>query len=337
MKNMRRVLNHLLWNRSIAPHYLPIYVKYLFVYFCLFIINSEAYSQHFTTKRSVEGIEILENGKKVLFYQVQPKSIGGQYERAGYVHPLYSLDEAIMTEDMPEDHPYHRGIFWAWHQIILNDKNIADGWVSEHISFNPKKVNVKSSKETVTIQSLVLWNAELEHNKPTNIVRENTRITVFQSTDTYRILDFDIHLAALVDNLKIGGSDDVKGYGGFCLRLKLPEDITFISENKTIIPKETPVMAGPWMDFTGSFDGGLLPKSGVVVFGYSSGLKDQCPWILRKAKSMQNVPFPGRKPVPLSKKGIRLKYRVIVHKGLMKDEDIDKLYQRYIHETGKDK
>lgn len=332
---MHTVLSSTLSNYSIATRYLHVSVKYLFVYCCLFIINSEAYSQHFTTKKSVGGIEILENGKKVLFYQVQPKSVGGKYERAGYVHPLYSLDETILTEDMPEDHPYHRGIFWAWHQILLNDKNIADGWISDNILWTPKTVKVKKGKGRVTIQSVMLWNVELGNNKPTNIVRENTKITVFKSTNQYRILDFDIHLAALVDNLKIGGSDDAKGYGGFCLRLKLPEDIKFISQNKIITPKETAVMAGPWMNFTGSFAGELLPKTGVVVFGYSSGLKDQHPWILRKAKSMQNVPFPGRIPVELSKKGVRLKYRVIVQNGVMKNEDIDKLYQQYIHETGK--
>ena len=79
------------------------------------------------TVRSNDGVEILENGKKVLFYQVRPKSV-----RAGFIHPLYDLNEKILTDDAPEDHPYHRGIFWAWHQIILNDKNIADGWVGEH-------------------------------------------------------------------------------------------------------------------------------------------------------------------------------------------------------------
>lgn len=332
---MKRVLVPPLANHPILSHYLRVSARYLFAYFCLFIINSEAYSQHFTTKMSVEGIEILENGEKVLFYQVHPKSVDGKYERAGYVHPLYGLDETILTEDMPEDHPYHRGIFWAWHQIILGNKNVADGWVSERISWTVKEVNVMKSKGTISIQSLVLWNAELEHNKPTDIVRENTKITVFKSTDQYRILDFDIHLAALVDHLKIGGSDDVKGYGGFCLRLKLPEDIMFTSQDKIITPKETPVMAGPWMNFTGSFAGELLPKSGVVVFGYSSGLKDQHPWILRKAKSMQNVPFPGRIPVELSKKGVRLKYRVIVHNGVMKNEHINKLYQQYIDMTSK--
>jgi len=285
-------------------------------------------AQHFTTIKSNEGIEILEGDKKVFFYQVRPKSVNGKYERAGYVHPLYSLDEKILTDDMPPDHPYHRGIFWAWHQIILNDRNIADGWISEHISWNAPKVRVKKRQRRVMLQSDLIWDAELAHKKSA-IIRERTKITAFQSTPQYRILDFDIQLWALADNLKIGGSDDPKGYGGFCLRLKLPGDITFISENKPVTPEETPVVAGPWMDFVGSFGGDSLHKSGVVVFGYASGSGHHYPWILRKVTSMQNVPYPGRIPIELTKKGMRLSYRIIVHNDLMRNEEIERLYREY--------
>jgi hypothetical protein len=305
-------------------------MKFPFLLFCWFmLIRIDVYAQ-FTTIKSNEGVEILENGKKVLFYQVRPKTIDGKYERAGYVHPLYDLNEKILTDDGPEDHPYHRGIFWAWHQIILNDKNIADGWVGEHIYWKTPKVKVKKNKKRVRLQSEMMWSAEPGDN-PTDIVKEKTKIIVFRSAPQYRILDFDINLFALKDNLKIGGSDDPKGYGGFCLRLKLPKDITFVSENKTVIPQETAVLAGPWMDITGSFQGDSSPKNGVVVFGYSSGTGNQYPWILRKVTSMQNVPYPGRTPVALSKKGLRLTYRVIVHNGEMTNADIERLYQEYVH------
>lgn len=308
--------------------YKSIRAGFLFTLSCSVLIPIHICAQHFTTIKSNDGIEILENNKKVLFYQVRPKSVGGKYERAGYVHPLYSLNEKILTDDMPEDHPYHRGIFLAWHQIILNDKNIADGWTGEHISWKTPKVKVKRSKGRARLRSEMIWNAE-QGDKPTGIIREKTTITAFESTPQYRILDFDIHLFALADHLKIGGSDDPKGYGGFCLRLKLPKDITFVSENKIIIPEETPVMAGPWMDITGSMEGDSLPKSGVVVFGYTAGPGHQYPWILRSVTSMQNVPYPGRTPIELSKKGLRLRYRVIIHNGEMKNEDIENLYQQY--------
>ena len=135
------------------------------------------------------------------------------------------------------------------------------------------------------LQSEMIWNAELD-NKPTAIITEKSEITVFRSTLQYRIIDFDIHLFALADHLKF--TDRMSKPGGFCLRLKLPGDLSFVSENKIVIPEETPVLAGPWMDFTGSFEGESLPKAGYCLC-YPHGLGHQYPWILRKVTSMQNT------------------------------------------------
>ena len=286
--------------------------------------------QHFTTIKSNEGIEILENHKKVLFYQVRPKSVDGKYERAGFIHPLYSFNEKSLTEDMPKDHPYHRGIFWAWHQIIWNDKQIADGWISQNISWEPSKITTQKKRKSITLRSEMLWKSALDDNGLTAIVREQTRITVYRSTRQSRIIDFDIRLFALQDSLKIGGSDDEKGYGGFCLRLKLPEDISFVSGDTELTPLETAVHAGPWMNFTGSFDGKDARKIGIAVFCDNSNPGFLGQWILRKKESMQNIVYPGRTPVALSKNGLRLRYRLVIHDTNIERSDLENLYQEYI-------
>jgi len=300
------------------------------VFFCCsLVIPSKIFAQHFTTIKTNEGVEILENGKKVLFYQQQPKSLNGKYERAGYIHPLYDLDEKVLTDDFPEDHPYHHGIFWAWHQIILNNKQIAEGWISENISWKPISTEIKKEEKSVTLQSKVLWNA-MPGNKTQPIIKEETNITVHASTERYRAIDLDIHLFALVDSLKLGGSDDIKGYGGFCLRLRLPKNILFTSQNKEVTPQETAVAAGPWMDITGSFDSTSSVKKGVAIFDNPSNPGQHGQWILRKVTSMQNVPYPGRTPVLLPKSGWHLQYRVIIHNENLRNDDIEKLYKQYI-------
>ena len=295
----------------------------------LLFVGQFIFAQQFKTIKSEEGIELQEHGKKVLFFQVKPKYVDGKYERAGYIHPLYSLNGNSITDDSPKDHPYHRGIFWAWHQLLLNDSSLGDGWVSQNISYYPVKVEAHSNKNAATIQSKMVWKANVSSNRVIDIVRENTNIKMYAATAHYRIIDFDIRLKALVNNLKIGGSNDEKGYGGFCLRLKLPGDISFASQGNNVTPKETAVTAGPWMDITGSLEG-PGQKSGVAVFANNSGKNDQ-PWILRSVTSMQNVPFPGRTPVPLTKDGLRLKYRIIIHDNEMSAAEIEKLYQDYVH------
>jgi hypothetical protein len=285
-------------------------------------LGHHSFSQPFSFKKSAEGIEINEDNKPVFFFQTKPKSVDGKYERAGYIHPLYDLDGNVLTDDMPEDHPYHRGIFWAWHQIIVDNKNVADGWTSDHIAFVPGKMQATKSGKNMILSSQLVWQIKDSVKGDYNIVNEITRINIYRKSDNYRIIDFSILLKPVVPNLKLGGSDDPKGYGGFCLRLKLPDNLKFISRGNNIEPQETAVMSGPWMDFNTN-------GSGVTVFGYKSVTDNKYPWILRKKTSMQNVPNPGREPVSIPKDGLQLNYRVVIHNGKINNDDIEKLYVEY--------
>lgn len=300
-------------------------MRTIVIFVTILALSHHSFSQPFSYKKSAEGIEINENNKPVFFFQTKPKSVDGKYERAGYIHPLYDLTGNVLTDDMPEDHPYHRGIFWAWHQVVVDDKNVADGWISDHISFIPGKMQVTKSGQNMILSSQLVWKITDSIKGDYNIVNEITRINIHKKSENYRIIDFSILLKPVVQNLKLGGSDDPKGYGGFCLRLKLPDNIKFISGGNGVEPTETPVMAGPWMDF--NTDG-----TGVVVFGYKGAADKQYPWILRKETSMQNVPNPGRAPMSIPQDGLQLNYRVVIHNEKINNDNIGKLYSEYQNE-----
>lgn len=285
--------------------------------------------QELLVHKTSAGFEILENGSKVLFYQAEPKDLDGRYSRANYVHPLYSLRGSILTEDFPEDHPHHRGIFWAWHQIIVDEKQVADSWSCENISWDVISTDVRRKKNQIALVNEVLWKSVLsEGSDPETIIREKSRITVHAANSHYRFIDFEIHLAALAENVKIGGSDDPKGYGGFSLRFKLPDDIVFMSQGKMITAKELAIDAGPWLDISGSF-GDSNPRSGITVLCHPENAGHPEPWILRRVKSMQNPAFPGRVPVALTKGGLKFRYRLVVHDDTLETEAIEKLYGDY--------
>jgi hypothetical protein len=274
-----------------------------------------------------EGIEISEGDSKVLFYQIKPKSLNGKFERASYIHPLYSLSGNVITEDFPGDHPHHHGIYSAWHQILLNGRPIADGWTGENLSLQVTNTKVTKESKSLTITSEVLWQHVAGGDRQP-IVKENLQIVVHSSSDDYRVIDYDIELVPLMDRLQIGGSDDEKGYGGFSLRLKLPDDIRFVAKDKEVEPQVISVAAGPWLDLKGSFDKGQT-QSGVAVFCHPSNPGAPQPWILRKEKSMQNVAYPGRIPVDLTKDGLKLRYRMVIHRSELPEKLLEELYQRY--------
>ena len=54
------------------------------------------------------ALTVLDAGKKVLTYVYGDKLAPGidpRYTKSSYIHPLYSLDGQILTEDFPRDHP----------------------------------------------------------------------------------------------------------------------------------------------------------------------------------------------------------------------------------------
>lgn len=283
----------------------------------------------FQSNQNDQGIEIKQGEERVLFYQVKPRSLNGRFTRASYIHPLYSLDGNVLTEDFPEDHPHHHGIYSAWHQIILNDSLIGDGWTGKNVWWEVVDTKVVQSKKRLLLRSNVLWKSKLHTDDIEPIVREKLNITVHASRDQFRIVDYDFTLTSLKDGIKIGGSHDEKGYGGFSLRFRLPSDIMFLAQGGKVEPQVTSVDAGPWMNFAGSFDGPGAERSGVVVLSHPSNPGHPQPWILRKEKSMQNPAFPGRTPVALTADSLRFRYRMIVYKGGLEEEAIDKLYRHY--------
>ena len=114
------------------------------------------------------------------------------------------------------------------------------------------------------------------------------------------------------------------------LKVETSRGHSFVSGDTELTPLETAVHAGPWMDFTGSFDGKDSPKIGIAVFSNNSNPTPLQEWILRKKGSMQNVVYPGRTPTMVSKNGLRLRYRLVIHDSNIEGSDLETLYQEYI-------
>lgn len=269
----------------------------------------------FTVHESEEGIELLENEHPVFFYQRKPKLNQDTVGFNNYLHPVYSLKGDTLTEEFPEDHPHHRGVFWAWHQLYINDSSIGDGWMMQNLSTDV--IDAKATLETdhAHLDAHVLWKSTaFENGKP--FVEEHTSITVYRQLGDLRKIDFEISLKALVPGVGIGGSKDIKGYGGFCTRIKLPEQLTFKSSNGLVTPQEGQVVAGSWMDFSWTDSTRQVDSSGLAILCHPSTPNYPAPWILRQQGSMQNIVFPGAERIQLSMdQPTVLRYRLIIHNG----------------------
>ncbi len=284
-----------------------------------------------------EGFAVTEDGKKVLFYQREPKSLDGKYTRCHYIHPLYGLDGQVLTEDFPSDHLHQRGVFWAWHQLLVGGKPVGDGWMLENFSQDVDSVEIlREDSKSACLKTRVFWkspNCTDEKGREKPFIEETTVIRTHRTEGDIRKIDFEIGLLALADDVQIGGSDNEKGYGGFSPRIKTPKGLVFIGQKGRVTPQNVAVEAGPYVDFSGDFDGdGRV--SGIAVLCHKSIPGYPRPWILRRRASMQNPVYPGRNPVALSaKEPLVLRYRLIIHRGDAAQIDLDKLQAEYNAET----
>ncbi|MDG3580968.1 DUF6807 family protein [Galbibacter pacificus] len=300
-------------------------IKYLL--FLTMLTATTTFGQNFSHEVSPEGILLKDGSKKVLFFQSQEKSLNGNYPRANYIHPLFDLDGNVLTEDFPDDHLHHRGIFWAWHQVLMGKKEIGDSWECKNFKWDVKNVQTKDyANDAILLKAHTQWTSPLYtlEGEEVPFVDENTEIKVLPATASYRIIDFKISLLALVDSLKIGGSKDVKGYGGFSARVKLPEDVGFYSNNVNIVPTNQAVTANRHINIQGSFNN--KEKSGIIIIAGKENPEPNNKWILRSENSMQNAAFPGRKAIKIStRKPLILKYRLIIYKENPNQVTLNKL------------
>jgi hypothetical protein len=278
-----------------------------------------------------EGFEFRDGDRRVMHYQRLQKSLAGKSPRANYVHPLFGLDGDQLTQDFPVDHIHHRGIFWAWHQIYVGDRPAGDSWENKGLQSVVRKARVvEQGPLFATLELIVDWTSSVITDKagnPTPIVEETTRIRLFHATANFQYVDFRIQLKPLVENVRIGGADNVKGYSGFTARIRPPREMTITDESGKI-SKDAVGTKSRWADVSGQFGTGA-DISGVAILSHRSLPQFPPKWLLRHY-GMQNIAYPGRHPIALSaKKPLVLRHRLLLHRGELKSATVSLHQQAY--------
>jgi hypothetical protein len=278
-----------------------------------------------------DGFLFTENGSNVLFYQKEEKSLDGKYKRCNYIHPLWGIDGAVLTEDFPADHLHQRGVFWAWHQIWIDNKRIGDGWELKNFDQQVTGVEYIAKENGVAVlKTEVDWKSDLFETDGEKLpfLKENTTISIHPKNGNYRVIDFEISLLALAEHLSIGGSEDIKGYSGFSVRMKLPDDVKFIGQNGEIEPQNEAVQSAGYVNISVSV-GKNNSNGGIVIIDNPQNSGYPQPWILRKQKSMQNAVFPGNTTISIStQKPLVLKYSLLVYTGKMSNKNIQRILKK---------
>ncbi|MGD9557093.1 MAG: DUF6807 family protein [Mangrovibacterium sp.] len=280
-------------------------------------------SAQISIKKGEGGLWIMDGQKKAAFYQKDELSMNQESGRANFLHPLYLPDGTLITENAPPDHPHHRGVFWAWHQILINGRQICDSWALTGFKTDVRSVEFKRIESgNGVLESISDWLSPAWNDGQEPFLQETTRFTFFPQSVNRRLIRIDIQLKSLVDDLKLGGSDDEKGYGGFSVRMKLPDDIRFTAEGGEVEPQNTAIEAGPYINMTGSVGKNGSP-GGMLIYAVPENQTTPQTWILRKKASMQNAVFPGHIPVQLKKNlPLKLSYYLVLYNGRISETKV---------------
>lgn len=262
-------------------------------------------------------LHFVDRGRIVMHYQRDPRSQDGEYTRANYVHPLFGLDGETLTQDFPSDHRHHRGVYWAWHQLLVGDKRAGDPWVAKDFLTVVKRAEVIDEGPVfATLRIMADWTSPAITDEAGNvipIIEETTVIRVFRATDQNQSIDFHITLKPVLPDVKIGGAENVKEYSGFTVRVKPPQQMK-ISIATEKLSDDGRGIRTPWSDISGLF-GDHEKTSGVAILSHKSLPEFPPRWLLRYY-GMQNVIYPGRHPVALDpKQPLVLRHRLLIHRG----------------------
>jgi hypothetical protein len=266
------------------------------------------------------GFWIKQGKTKVLFFQREINDSIPEYARNNYFHPVYDLDGNVITEDFPEDHLHHRGIFWAWHQVLIDGKKICDPWDIKNFRQTVRDIEFRlTERRNGELKYTSYWFTNDQTDDP--FMRIKTKVTVHPRKMRYRQIDFKLEIQPLEEGLSLGGSDNVKGYGGFSFRLKTNEKTKFFNASgNQITPRNTAIDGGNYVNIINP-----LQKRGVVIYQSPSN-PEISGWILRQDNSAQNCAWPGRQPVSLAvDKPVTLQYSILIHNGKLSKEAIHRI------------
>jgi len=264
------------------------------------------------------GFECLEKNQRVMFYQRDAHSLDdGVHVASNYFHPLYGLDGEVLTQDFPKDHPHHHGIFWAWHQLLVGKTRAGDPWVNKDFLPVVRKADViEQGPVFATLSTRVEWTSKHisdSQGRPIPIVVEAGRFRVFRSVGDARHIDFRITLSAQLKDVRIGGSENVKGYSGFTVRMKPPAEMV-IHDRRGRLDGDAVGSTSAWADITGRYSE-RSARSGLAILCDSRLPEFPPKWLLRHY-GMQNVAYPGRESVGLKRgRSLVLRHRLVVHRG----------------------
>ena len=238
-------------------------------------------------------LELTENGKPVFVYNhgmMLPSGVPENRRRSSYLHPVYTPNGTVVTDDFPRDHYHHRGLFWTWPVVVVDGEKY-DLWAIRGI--HQKFVRWTAREAGPDQARLGVENGWFAGER--KVVKETVEVVARPARGNARRLDLALTFEAVGRAVEIAGEPaQQKGYGGLSLRFG-PRQETRIRTDAGLEAKDTNMAPHPWAELEGVFQG---RRAGARIDIDPSNPDFPSGWCLRNYGFL-GVNFPGLKPYRL--------------------------------------
>ena len=295
----------------------------------LFLVSS-AQAQFTFIEDSIKGTLTMCEGKsEVLTYRYGEQikqGIDPKYTQSCYIHPLFSLDGRVLTDDFPADHFHHHGIFWVW--PVVRTRGLSTS------SWEPKLPRLRQhfirwlKREGPNGVFLLSVENDWKLDEKETVAKEIVTMTVHPAEKTGRAIDLEIKLEAVGGRLEFQGTPDQnKGYGGLCFRGSPMFTGSAMTTDEGVLREDAIHTPFRWVDLSTN-------DLGISIFVSPDHPGFPTKWMVRNSYAgIINVSWPGLASVLLEHGApVSLRYRIYVHRGDAAAAGVKAAYARYLKE-----
>ena len=285
--------------------------------------------------RPSAALTVLDGDRKVLTYVYGDALAPGaepRFARSAYIHPLYSLDGRVLTEDFPRDHLHHRGLFWAWPVVEVRGI-VTSNWEPAEPPLRQRFVRWIERRVTAAGARLAVENT-WKLGDSEDVAEETVSLFVHGATPFGRAVDVEISLRPVGGPMTLRGAPaDSKGYSGLCFRGLAREGWdSRVFKGAAMTTDKGPLSA----DSTGQpflwADLSTPAAGGVAIFVSPRHPGFPLPWLIRNSYAGILDPcWPGLMGAALAADvPVILRYRIYVHRGDAVTGKVAEAYASYL-------
>lgn len=252
------------------------------------------------------------------------ENLDPKHARSCYIHPLFSLDGQVLTDNFPKDHLHHHGVFWTW-PVVKTRGQDTQTWHTVTPSLRQHFVRWLKRKVEKSAAMLIVENVWKLDSKEV-VAKETVSLHVHPANDVGRAIDLELKIQAIGGPLELHGAPDQnKGYGGLSLRgapmfkgAVLTTDRGPLKEDSTNVPFR-------WADLS-------TEQLGVSIFVSPGHPSFPTTWLIRNSYAgFLNASWPGLRTVVLQpEKPVTLNYRLYIHRGDVRAGRVRQAYEQYL-------